>query len=203
MAKQNNKGVVALLILFVITTVILGSYIIYDKMENNEKANVDTKVAEEKTNTSKEQQNVEPKRKIQQVSNESKKASVLVDTEGNAYFQVNDSDIQKQYKTYTLNGYSGNNGEKQLEAYKLNIQNVLKVYCVSIGNGGSEYFIFIKENGTLSFIEYNDTFPVLPEVKDIKNLSNVKSIVQENSMNASAVTTDGKKVNLYDYLNEI
>lgn len=149
-----------------------------------------------------EDSTVNSKKEIQQAFSYSKQANVLVDKEGNVYFQANDSEIQKYYKTYTINDYQGSNGGNQLKAYKLNIPNISKVYCVHIGNGEIEYFIFIKEDNTLSYFEYNETFVTFPEVKDIKNLSNIESIVQESSMDAVAITTDGKKVNLYDYLDE-
>lgn len=200
MEKQNNNGiVVAFLIFFIVTTLALGGYILYSKTDNtkdNKVQTTDKPIKKEKDST------VNSKKEIQQAFSYSKQANVLVDKEGNAYFQANDSEIQKYYKTYTINDYQGSNGGNQLKAYKLNIPNISKVYCVHIGNGGIEYFIFIKEDNTLSYFEYNETFVTLPEVKDIKNLSNIESIVQESSMDAVAITIDGKKVNLYDYLDE-
>ena len=141
---------------------------------------------------------------------------VLVDTDGNAYlYMIDDLDnesnmqiktnlknIEKQFKTYSPKGYTYIDGGNELKAYKLDISNVLTSYYVHMGNGGFSYFVFIKENGKLSYLSYDKLiYNGEIELKDIDNLENVVSVVENTySMTPYVITSDSSEISLYDYI---
>ncbi len=190
---RKHKSI--LTIILCILLLVLGSYILYDKVLNN---NIIRYSLANRTY-------------LQAVRLE--QAEVLVDIEGNAYLYMFDDEdnlqvknnikkIENKYKTYNPKGYNNTLGEDKLEAYKLDIENVLTVYYVHIGNGGFSYFIFIKENGQVSYLSYDKLiYDGEIYLKDIDDLENVISIVDNTySMKPYAVTSDGNEVLLSDYI---
>ena len=79
---------------------------------------------------------------------------------------------------------------------------MLTVYYVHKGNGGFSYFIFVKDNGKLAYLSYDKLiYDGEIEIKDIDNLENVVSVVDNTySMTPYVITLDGSEVSLYDYI---
>lgn len=139
---------------------------------------------------------------------------IIVDTEGNVYLSLigtpdteEDANIKKnltnlrsKYDVY----FPANHPEddKSNNAYKLDMVKVMTAYYVYVGNGGSGYFVFVKENGTLSYLSYNDLVNKGEvNVKDVDTIKNVVSIVNNDYGNQSyAIILDGTEVSLYDYI---
>ena len=135
---------------------------------------------------------------------------IMVDTKGDAYlYTVGNLDyeddaqlkgkirkIEKQFKSYPIEV----EGSSKLKAYKLNMTGVLTVYHVYVGNGGTSYFIFVKEGGKLSYLSYDNLIDNGKfDLKDVKNIKNVIAIV-ENISSPYAINSDGDEIFLYDYI---
>ena len=189
--KKGNNSLTLLVIILLIIVLGLTFYIVYDKMLNNGRIqSYSYDLSKRTTVQAVRQDNIE----------------VLVDTDGNAYlYMIDDLDnesnmqiktnlknIEKQFKTYSPTGYR----------YKLDISNVLTVYYVHKGNGGFSYFIFVKDNGKLAYLSYDKLiYDGEIEIKDIDNLENVVSVVDNTySMTPYVITLDGSEVSLYDYI---
>lgn len=143
---------------------------------------------------------------------------IIIDLAGDVYIDYKDyngtisNEISKNIKEYEPKGYFDpyyiGNGtpDKTVNAYKLNVKGVLYAYDVLMGNGGYRYIIFIKENGMLSYLQYDSLGPETNlnnnvEVVDIENLKNVISIIDnEFNMSPSAILNDGTEVVLSDYI---
>ena len=140
---------------------------------------------------------------------------VIVDTAGDAYVSVvgypnfdddknNLIKFEKTFKEYAPEGtwYFDPGEPDTISAYKLNVGKILSVSYVDVGNGGTGGYIFIKENGTLSFFLDNSIFGSGNiEVKNIEGIKNVVSIQQATaSAPVYAVTIDGEEIDLWDYL---
>ena len=192
----------------------LGSYIVYDTfIYQEEKEKEDNKQKE--NNSVKKYYNLEKRTKVQSLSNGD--ILVLVDTEGKAFLALLDNIIteddddetvknnlktlQGKFKDYSPNGYN-HFGDKTLKGIKLEINDVLSVYNVNSGNAGFNYFIFIKEDGTLSYINYNDVITGKEvAVKDISGVSKAMTIIESEYDHVPyAVSLDGKELPLYDKL---
>ena len=103
----------------------------------------------------------------------------------------------------------GNNNDKLfiggLDTYsydKSDIDKVMTAYYIELGNFGYGYFVFVKENGTISYISI---LSILENgeinVKDVDTIKNVVSIVNNDYGNQSyAIILDGTEVSLYDYI---
>ena len=94
-------------------------------------------------------------------------------------------------------------GSKELKAYKLDIENVLTTYYVHMGNGGFGYFVFVKEDGKISYLSYSELINNGKiELKVINNLNNVVSVIENiYSMKPYVITSDGRELLLSDYIN--
>ncbi len=199
--KKGNNSLTLLVIILLIIVLGLTFYIVYDKMLNNGRIqSYGYDLSKRTTVQAVRQDNIE----------------VLVDTDGNAYlYMINDVDnesnlqiktnlknIEKQFKTYSPKGYRYIDGNEELKAYKLDISNVLTVYYVHKGNGGFSYFVFIKENGKLSYLSYDELiYDGEIEIKNIENIENVVSIVENTySMTPYVITSNGSELSLYDYI---
>ena len=151
----------------------------------------------------------------QAVKESTYKMKVTVDTEGNVYLDCNDSvindvknenikknltNLRSKYDVY----FPANHPEddKSNNAYKLDMVKVMTAYYVYVGNGGSGYFVFVKENGTLSYLSYNDLVNKGEvNLKNIDNLQNVVSVVENTyTMIAYVIGLDGTEFSLNDYI---
>lgn len=198
--QKANKVLIFLLVLFIITTFLFGGYIIFSRGKT---ANSDQKGSDINYNLT--------KRTMVQAVREGS-IEIVVDTKGNAYLtlignldyeeniQKNLINLKGKYNVY----FPLNNPEEDgtLNAYKLEVEKVLMAYYVHMGNGGSSYFVFVKENGMLSYLSY-DNLVSLGEV-NIKNIDNLRGIVSviENIylMTPYAISLDGTEISLYDYI---
>lgn len=199
--KKGNNSLTLLVIILLIIVLGLTFYIVYDKMLNNGRIqSYGYDLSKRTTVQAARQDNIE----------------VLVDTDGNAYlYMIDDLDnesnlqiktnlknIEKRFKTYSPKGYRYIDGSHELKAYKLDISNVLTVYYVHKGNGGFSYFIFVKDNGKLAYLSYDKLiYDGEIEIKDIENIENVVSIVENTySMTPYVITSNGSELSLYDYI---
>lgn len=198
--QKANKVLIFLLVLFIITTFLFGGYIIFSRGKT---ANSDQKGSDINYNLT--------KRTMVQAVREGS-IEIVVDTKGNVYLtlignldyeeniQKNLINLKGKYNVY----FPLNNPEEDgtLNAYKLEVEKVLMAYYVHMGNGGSSYFVFVKENGMLSYLSY-DNLVNLGEV-NIKNIDNLRGIVSviENTylMTPYAISLDGTEISLYDYI---
>jgi hypothetical protein len=186
----------------------LGGYIVYDKVLSN---NSEPKTED---NTAVLYSYDLTKRTTNQATREGY-IEVLADTDGNAYLytsgnldyetdsqlKANIKKLEEQFETYSPKGYDSY-GSTELKAYKLNMTNVLTTYYVHIGNGGSSYFIFVKENGKLSYLSYDKLINNGEiELKDADNIENVVAVVENAyTMTPYAITSNGSEISLYDYI---
>ena len=199
--KKGNNNLTLLVIILLIIVLGLAGYIVYDRVLNSgSMKSYGYDLSKRTMVQAVRQDNIE----------------VLVDTDGNAYlYMIDDLDnesnmqiktnlknIEKQFKTYSPKGYTYIDGSHELKAYKLDISNVLTSYYVHMGNGGFSYFVFIKENGKLSYLSYDKLiYNGEIELKDIDNLENVVSVVENTySMTPYVITSDSSEISLYDYI---
>ena len=151
----------------------------------------------------------------QAVKESTYKMKVTVDTEGNVYLDCNDSvindvknenikknltNLRSKYDVYFPEDHPED--DKSNNAYKLDIDKVMTAYYIELGNFGYGYFVFVKENGTISYISI---LSILENgeinVKDVDTIKNVVSIVNNDYGNQSyAIILDGTEVSLYDYI---
>ncbi len=206
--QKNNGGLVALVIILLVLVLCLGGYIVYDKVLSN---NSEPKTED---NTAVLYSYDLTKRTTNQATREGY-IEVLADTDGNAYLytsgnldyetdsqlKANIKKLEEQFETYSPKGYDSY-GSTELKAYKLNMTNVLTTYYVHIGNGGSSYFIFVKENGKLSYLSYDKLINNGEiELKDADNIENVVAVVENTyTMTPYAITSNGSEISLYDYI---
>lgn len=195
--RKSNRLIIIVLVLFIL---ILSGYIVYDKVISNSKEVYSY--------------NLEKRTTCQAVRHDY--IEVLVDTSGDAYMYTignienidnkqikkNINNLVKQFKTYMPIGYKYIDGSNELKAYKLDIDNVLTSYYVHKGNGGFSYFVFLKEDGKVSYLSYDKLiYNEEIDLKNIDNLKNVVSIVENTySMTPYVITYDGNELSLYDYI---
>lgn len=218
--QKSNKVLVVLLILFIIITILLGCYIIFSKNSTNKNVNNSQKNDGTSDNVSnvvnsEYNYNLTKRTTTQAVKESTYKMKATVDTEGNVYLDCNDSvindvknenikknltNLRSKYDVYFPEDHPGD--DKSNNAYKLDIDKVMTAYYIELGNFGYGYFVFVKENGTISYISI---LSILENgeinVKDVDTIKNVVSIVNNDYGNQSyAIILDGTEVSLYDYI---
>ena len=218
--QKSNKVLVVLLILFIIITILLGCYIIFSKNSTNKTVNNSQKNDGTSDNVSnvvnsEYNYNLTKRTTTQAVKESTYKMKVTVDTEGNVYLDCNDSvindvknenikknltNLRSKYDVYFPEEHPED--DKSNNAYKLDIDKVMTAYYIELGNFGYGYFVFVKENGTISYISI---LSILENgeinVKDVDTIKNVVSIVNNDYGNQSyAIILDGTEVSLYDYI---
>lgn len=218
--QKSNKVLVVLLILFIIITILLGCYIIFSKNSTNKTLNNSQKNDGTSDNVSnvvnsEYNYNLTKRTTTQAVKESTYKMKVTVDTEGNVYLDCNDSvindvknenikknltNLRSKYDVYFPEDHPED--DKSNNAYKLDIDKVMTAYYIELGNFGYGYFVFVKENGTISYISI---LSILENgeinVKDVDTIKNVVSIVNNDYDNQSyAIILDGTEVSLYDYI---
>ncbi|MDY3934770.1 MAG: hypothetical protein SOZ11_04460 [Bacilli bacterium] len=218
--QKSNKVLVVLLILFIIITILLGCYIIFSKNSTNKTVNNSQKNDGTSDNVSnvvnsEYNYNLTKRTTTQAVKESTYKMKVTVDTEGNVYLDCNDSvindvknenikknltNLRSKYDVYFPEDHP--EYDRSNNAYKLDIDKVMTAYYIELGNFGYGYFVFVKENGTISYISI---LSILENgeinVKDVDTIKNVVSIVNNDYGNQSyAIILDGTEVSLYDYI---
>lgn len=218
--QKSNKVLFVLLILFIIITILLGCYIIFSKNSTNKTVNNSQKNDGTSDNVSnvvnsEYNYNLTKRTTTQAVKESTYKMKVTVDTEGNVYLDCNDSvindvknenikknltNLRSKYDVYFPEDHP--EYDRSNNAYKLDIDKVMTAYYIELGNFGYGYFVFVKENGTISYISI---LSILENgeinVKDVDTIKNVVSIVNNDYGNQSyAIILDGTEVSLYDYI---
>lgn len=218
--QKSNKVLVVLLISFIIITILLGGYIIFSKNSTNKTVNNSQKNDGTSDNVSnvvnsEYNYNLTKRTTTQAVKESTYKMKVTVDTEGNVYLDCNDSvindvknenikknltNLRSKYDVYFPEDHPED--DKSNNAYKLDIDKVMTAYYIELGNFGYGYFVFVKENGTISYISI---LSILENgeinVKDVDTIKNVVSIVNNDYGNQSyAIILDGTEVSLNDYI---
>ena len=218
--QKSNKVLVVLLILFIIITILLGCYIIFSKNSTNKNVNNSQKNDGTSDNVSnvvnsEYNYNLTKRPTTQAVKESTYTMNVTVDTDGNVYLDCNDSvindvknenikknltNLRSKYDVYFPEDHPED--DKSNNAYKLDIDKVMTAYYIELGNFGYGYFVFVKENGTISYISI---LSILENgeinVKDVDTIKNVVSIVNNDYGNQSyAIILDGTEVSLYDYI---
>ena len=218
--QKSNKVLVILLILLIIITILLGCYIIFSKNSTNKNVNNSQKndgISDNVSNVvnSEYNYNLTKRTTTQAVKESTYKMKVTVDTEGNVYLDCNDSvindvknenikknltNLRSKYDVYFPEDHPED--DKSNNAYKLDIDKVMTAYYIELGNFGYGYFVFVKENGTISYISI---LSILENgeinVKDVDTIKNVVSIVNNDYGNQSyAIILDGTEVSLNDYI---
>lgn len=189
-------------LILILLILCLTGYILYDKLVNS-----NNNISINYNYTTKNRKNVQ----ILQGDY----VEILVDLNGDVYLSVigNIDNIEdKQIKNslfylknslsnYTPKGYTDYTGQSSIyNSRKLNISNVLTSYHVLMGNGADDYFIFIKENGKLSYLKINHEAGTIP-IFDIEELNNIVTIVENDyTKSPYAVDLEGNEYSLYDYI---
>ena len=215
--QKSNKVLIVLLILFIIITILLGGYIVLSKSSTNKTVNNSQKndgTSDNVSNVVNSEYNYNLTKRTTTQAVRSGDIQIIVDTEGNAYLSLignlnteEDANIKKnltslrsKYDVYFPSNHPED--DKSNNAYKLDIEKVMTAYYVSMGNGGTGYFVFVKENGALSYLSYNDLVNKGEvNLKNIDNLQNVVSVVENTyTMTPYVICLDGTEVSLYDYI---
>lgn len=226
METKNSKGLIFLVVVLLIATLGLGGYIVCDKMikkdtsteieTNNEKVEGTQNMAEEKEE---QVQNVE-KTRTTQVLHGVKGGDFIVSKDGNVYFipsdkQKNAAEISQigTYGEYEVDDYITGLGwdetsqktteDHKFNGYKLNLENVVSVYNVDIGQTGDyQTFLFVEEDGTvdmLAFQLYAETKTVFE--KNVSEHPNIVSVTQSAGFGAYIAQFIDKDGNSYNFDN--
>lgn len=171
-------------------------------------------ISNEKVEDNKYNYTLSKRKEIQQASGYHCWTSVLVDTEGNAYlsFEYLQEDanvkkniytIEEKFNTYYPKNYiamseNPDGTTTELEAYKLDIEGVLSVYYFGLGQDGRACYIFVKENGELSYLSEDDILVNGKiEIKDIDNLKNIIAVVGNTyTLHPYAIDINGNEIQL-------
>ncbi len=218
---MEKKGNIFLIVVLSLLVIALGGYIAYDKL-NSKQNNNDNITNQPNTTTTDINSNSEisynytisKRNDIQKVRKgyieliTDKKGDVYLYTVGNLDSEADSTlktqiqSLIKQFKFYSPDGWTGYDEEssKGVNSYKLNISNVLTTYHVYMGNGGFSYFIFVKENGNISYMSYEKLLEnTLFDIKNIDNLNNISFVVENINM-PYAVDINGNEYKLYEYI---
>lgn len=221
---NQNSVVVVLLAVFAIVTVALGGFIIYDK--TNRAKNYSSKAKYSKGNDLVSDQldidrytyTIANREKVQVVAEDiSGVIGILIDTKGDAYLfssanaaalsnnviKTTVQVLQNQSQKYAPSGFLNSSGSNILESYKLNVEKVLSLYYVHSGSSKRGVFIFLKEDGTLSYLSCDALFnKKIFSVNDINNVNDVVSIVENDyDYNPYAIKLDGTEFSLGNLIN--
>lgn len=219
---MENKNTNAVLVIFIILTVCLGGYIVYDKLNTN--TNENNKHLQETPN--KESNNSSENSNSAEIPSKTSVVnfyfdSIAIVSDGNVYVNVygatheiddlfGDGTFQtlvstrNKYQEYSFNNFEYYKGNNNFKGMKLNATNVEKVYTYDNGQEIPDNYglILLNKDNTLSIISLYSLINGKTTVKNIPNLSDIKSIVSEdnNGVTTYAVKQNGEKVNLEDYI---
>lgn len=225
MESKGKNAILIWLIVFVILTVALGSFIVYDKFWNknnisltDDKENKDVEDKETDYNSnncdSEYQYSLSNREYIQILGHGylhfilSKEGDVYltskIDNESyveEEYEKENILKLQSKYQTYNIKDYSNWNidNSDNLLGYKIDIDNILSMYNLFIGNNGMNIFIFLKNDGSLFYLNYEDIIngKEILTPKKIEGLENIIAIVENEPPSGEmpyAINKDGKEI---------
>ncbi len=215
--KSTNKLVLPLII-FIILSIVLGGYIIYDQLNNksNDKEN-ETNNTENTDNASKDEE------KQDKISvTDFYFDSVAIVSNGEVYVNVygGTTDINNlfgegtwdslintraNYKEYKFDNFEYMlNDNNTFNGMKLNTSNVDKVYSIAYGQVVSPNYglILLNKDKTLAIISLYSLINGKTDVTPIAGLTDIENIVTENTnaMRTYAIDKDGNKIDLANYI---
>jgi hypothetical protein len=180
-------------------------FLVYFLFFGNKSINLNSST--ESTNKDNYNYSLNNRKRVQYVSHNSDGNSfyVHVDLTGNAYLEASGnsnglSNFQSKYSIYSLKGYENYEGTDQLNAFKLDIDNVLYVQNTYLGNGGFSYCIFVLENGEVSYFSYYDLANTgNVNIKKIDGLKNIVTVVSDRIL-PYVIDINGNEYSLSDYI---
>ena len=123
--------------------------------------------------------------------------SVSVDLDGNAYLSVSAGTSCDSYPNTELCKFSTKYSESGL---KLDVDKVLFVQNVLVGNSGTPYCIFVLDNGEIAYYFYGDLgYNGSTSVTKVNGLKDVVSVVSDAD-SSYVVDINGNEYSLSDYI---
>jgi len=202
--EKKNTGMKVVIVILCLLVVGLTGYIVYDKVLNKDNSH---------KNVINYNYSITDRKNVQTLQHGY--LEILVDLKGDVFLSVignvdnikdslmkrNLSTLKNNLFSYFPEGYVDYTGQgSEYKSRKLDIFNVLSVYYVSIGNDKTDCFVFIKENGKLSYLFVNHDAGTLP-LFDIEELENIVSIVANDyTKTPYAVDIYGNEYLLNEYI---
>ena len=217
--KKSNRGLVIALVLFIVLSLGLGGYIVYNQFlkqpkDNSNEVSEDTQKEEESDIEEEEQtpisvvdfffDSVAIVKDGEVYVNVYGTTSQIDDLFGAGTFQTLMA-TRGTYQEYTFDHFEYNfNDNSTFNGMKLNTSNVDKVYSFAYGQVIENNYglILLNKDKTLSMISLYSLITGKADVTPISGLSNIESVITEStsSMNTYAITQTGEKINLADYI---
>ncbi len=217
--KKSNRGLVIALVLFIVLSLGLGGYIVYNQFLNEPKDN-SNEVSED---TQKEEESdIEEEEQTPISVVDFFFDSVAIVKDGEVYVNVYGTTSQIDdlfgagtfqtlvatrgtYQEYTFDHFEYSFYDNStFNGMKLNASNVDKVYSFAYGQVIENNYglILLNKDKTLSMISLYSLITGKADVTPISGLSNIESVITEStsSMNTYAITQTGEKINLADYI---
>ena len=219
MDGKKNNGLIITLIIFIIITVVLGSFIIYDKTLNNQNKN--DEINEKDLNKDESIENYYQVLELSPISGH----AVLYN--GEVYVNIYDSTskintvygsdkfqtlikTRENYKDYdfgNLKVVTSSTLDSSSKWLKLNISNVDSIYNNNYGqsitpNNPKYGILMINEDKTVSYISIGDL--ILGNIQPTKlETSNISSIVTEDNGGYTTylISSDGSKTDVNTLIN--
>lgn len=191
--EKNNKGIVTLLVVFIFTTLVLGGYLVYDKVLS--KGNVNDNTNAENNSTTNEENNENNEilnNEVGQVLN-SMYGIFVIDTDGSVYFKPNEKvenlgTFKKDTSLGTINTYQTKVYETSpsvytFEGYKLDLTNIVSGYQITIGNGTLKTIFFIDKLGNVFKVNFTYEKDIIDysNIEKLTSYSNIVSIVETST----------------------
>ena len=219
--KKSNRGLVIALVLFIVLSLGLGGYIVYNQFVNQPKDH--SNEASENTQNE-EESNIEEEKQTPISVIDFYFNSVAIVKDGEVYVNVDGSTpevdnlfgegtyqtlvtTRGNYQEYTFDNFEYNfNDNSTFNGMKLNTSNVDKVYAYDYGQvlANNYGLILLNKDKTLSIISLYSLITGKADVTPISGLSNIESEITENismsGMYTYAITQTGEKINLYNYI---
>lgn len=224
--KNGNAAIIIVLVIFIILSLSLGGYIIFDKLSSNDnsKTNIATnEVAKNDTTTpnSNVEKEIIKAPKVSVLNFYPDSTAILYDgsvyvniygssTEidklyGEGTFQKLINTIKNNYKEYSFENFDFKNAlNNNFTGMKLNTSNVEKIYSLAFGQGLATNYgiVLVNKDKTLSIISLYSMLNAKLDVTPIDGLSDIESIKTEDNLGATtyAVKTNGEKIDLSNYI---
>ena len=204
--EKDNRTSKLLLTIFVIISVALGGFIIYDKVLKKEEI-----VQCNEKNISKNDDYIKDfysnMKKNRKLDVKYGLLEVILDKSGNVYYRVSEEitnktvlGVQDAKQKYEIEGYStlvdspsGWVSANYIEGYKLGISNVVSLYS-EYDFAGNDVYIFIKENGTIGLLKCHEKNGEVEILEFSETVDKYKNIIGVNS----SVSTNNGGYQLYD-----
>lgn len=219
MDGKKNNGLIIALIIFIIITVVLGSFIIYDKALNNQ--NKKDEINEKDLNKDESIENYYQVLELSPISGHAvlyngevyvniyDSTSKINTVYGNDKFQtlIKTRESYKDYDFGNLKVVTSSTLDSSSKWLKLNISNVDSIYNNNYGqsitpNNPKYGILMINEDKTVSYISIGDL--ILGNIQPTKlETSNISSIVTEDNGGYTTylISSDGSKTDVNTLIN--